>query len=104
MDTRQPITPYPISLAEKPADRARIGESVSQLVQQPGWGHLRAAMRVYQDILTADLMSKKPPQDGAVYAQLVGEMNGLAKVSQIVEGLMYEGENAAAEVRQLEEV
>lgn len=104
MSTQQPIVPYPISLAEDASERVRIADSVSQMVGTPGWSHITEAMRVYQDMLTANLMGRKASQDGAPYAQIVGEMNGLAKIGQIIEGLMYEGELAEAEVRQLEEV
>lgn len=103
MTTPQTDIPIPLSLSPDAQVRADIGERMSQLMQHPGWADLLDAVKAYQGEMGEQLMTFAASQEGAKYADLVGQMKGVGAVREIALGLITEGEKAAELVRLDEE-
>lgn len=99
MTTEHDIQPYPLPIAVEPAERVAVGERVSDLMEHPGWADLRRVIRAYQEEKSTELMMLTPSQDGAIYADLIGSMKGVAMVEPIAAGLIHDGVDAAEEQR-----
>lgn len=95
--------PYPLFIAASAQDRAEAGRRVADLMEHPGWDDLAAGVRAFQGSVTQRLMSQSPSQDAVLYADLVGELKGAAKIEPIAVGLVRVGEDAEAEIRAAEE-
>lgn len=92
-----------LAVADSARERVRAGEAVDELMRHPGWAALMEAVRQYQDILTRKLLSRAPSNEGAAYADTVGELRGVAAIKAVALGLIQQGEDDAAEIRRAEE-
>lgn len=99
MSTPQIDIAIPLSIAASAQDRADAGDRVSQLMGQPGWEDLLAGVAAFQAEVGEELTCIRPTQEGAQYADRVGEMRGAGKIKEIALGLILEGEKAAELVR-----
>jgi hypothetical protein len=96
------IPAVPISLSESAQARVEIGEEVQALMEHPGWAHLQAGLRSWQNVVTGQLMALSGNKDGAPFSDLTGELKGLAKVEPIARGIVDVGEQAKAQAREAE--
>lgn len=92
----------PLELSESASQRVEIGAQVADLMAHPGWEHLKAGLRAWQNIVTAELMRKSGSDSAAAYADLTGELKGLAKLEPVARGIVEAGEQAKAQAREAE--
>jgi hypothetical protein len=103
MTMQHDTIPYPLSISEDAQERAAAGQRVASLVEQGGFRDLRKGIRAYQATVTARMMRMNGQQAAAEYADLVGELKGVAAIEQIAAGLIQVGEEAETEIRSVEE-
>jgi len=92
----------PIALSDSAEKQVEIARDVEALMEHPGWEHLTAAVAAYERIICSGLMGVSGSQEAAKYADLTGEMKGVAKIEPIARGLIDVGEQAKARVREAE--
>jgi hypothetical protein len=95
--------PIPTIVSDSPQERAEAGRQMAALIASPGFKVLKEAIRAHQGQLTAMLMARPAASDGAVYADVVGQLKGIAAIEPIARGVVQEGEAAEAEIRSAEE-
>lgn len=101
--TRQQVFVFPEQIGDSPQDRAEIGQRVSELLQTPGWADLKLGIEQHQRETTQMMKSGRPSQEGAFYADVVGQMKGLDAIEKVAQGLIQLGEEAEQEIRLKEE-
>lgn len=102
MQTDHDFPSIPIALSGSAQDRAEAGARVADLMEHPGWDDLRAGVAAYERILASGLMGLSGSPDAARYADLTGEMKGVAKIEPIARGIVSVGEEAKAQAREAE--
>lgn len=65
--------------------------AVSDLIEHPGWEFLTEALQMRESQLVTSLLSMSATDEGARYAEAVGEINSLRSVQNLVEGVLEYG-------------
>lgn len=94
---------FPQRIGDSAEARAEIGRRVSELRETPGWADLQKGIEQYQRETGRMLMSGTPSQEGAFYADVVGQMKGVDALALIADGLIQLGQEAEQEIRLNEE-
>ena len=68
--------------------------AVAELIEHPGWEYLREALQMRESQLVNSLLSESATDEGARYAELVGAINAIRTVPNVVEGILEYGSEA----------
>lgn len=81
----------------------QAAETVGWLVQQPGWEFFLAGLEQHERSEHKQLLAQKPTDNGAEYADRVGQLKGLRKAAEVARTIIDNG-RAIEEMDRKEEV
>lgn len=104
METQQtPAIQVPLQEHLSPTEIAEAGRQTAAFLESTAFVYMKTAIRSYQGMLDGNLMSLPPSDGGAKYADLVGQLKGIARVEPILAGIVASGKQAEAQLREAEE-
>jgi hypothetical protein len=80
----------------------RNGEVVADLLNHPGFEVLSAVLRIHGEGIRDRVIFRKPDPNPAAYADAVGHMRGLAEVEPLARGIVQNGKDVEARVKEEE--
>lgn len=96
--------PQHVELPElSPVEIAEAGRQAQEFIDSEAFTVFKTAIRSKQGLVTARLMQMGATNEAAKYADLVGELKGVAAVKPILRGIVESGKEAEAELRKVEE-
>jgi hypothetical protein len=103
-----PVAETPIALSFdlpglSPAEVAEAGRQVASFLEAPAFRAVATAIRSHQGHLTAELMGRSASQEGARYADTVGQLKAISRFEPILVGVVESGKQAEAEIRKAEQ-
>lgn len=103
MPTQQNIPALSIDFPGSPAEIAEAGRQMEGFLESDAYRSLGTAIRAHQGNLTSVLLGKAPSENGAPYADVVGQLKGVAMIEPILRGVIASGKQAEAQLREAEE-
>lgn len=71
-----------------PAEAVSAGDAVEGLTLHPGYPHLIRAIEAIETVARKQLMSLSPTNNGAEYADRVGELKGIRKCREVADHII----------------
>lgn len=76
--------------------------AVAELVQHPGYEYLLEAIKLREETLVTALLSESPSDEGARYAERIGELNAVRSFPSLAQGVIEYGQQAETELNDSE--
>lgn len=86
-----------------PAEIAEAGRQAEAFLEGPAYAAIATAVRGYQGQRTGLLMQMTATNEGAIYADAVGELRGISRIDPLIRGVVTSGKQAEAQLRAAEE-